>query len=364
MTINVALTRQSAHEDGRIELEGATPPGAALEAAGNHEAIDIRFASFKDGRGFSLAALLRERGFEGELRAVGDVLPDQLDLLQRSGFDSVLPDSGPGERWTRPGFSSAYQPDARGGVPAYRRRALAARKAKAYALNQQYRDAAPEAIIAAAAQAFSGRIAMLSSFGTEAGAGLALLARVDRSIPVLFLDTKRHFAQTLSYRDTLVETLGLENLVTLEPDPQDETRLDGDQRLYRRDGDACCHIRKVKPLAKGLAGYDALITGRKRYHGGERQALDPFEFDGERVKVNPFVSLSAKEFTELFRSLDLPAHPLLEQGYPSVGCWPCTAPAEGEGTREGRWAGTGRSECGIFDPARTERARRASYRLI
>lgn len=363
MPTNAALAREGAIQT-RIEIEAATPLSGALEAASDHAAIDIRFSSFKDGRGFSLATTLRQHGFAGELRAVGDILPDQIDALQRTGFDAVLPDRGAGNRWTRPGFTHAYQPDAAGAEPAYRRRPLAARKAKADALNQHYRGASPEQIIAAAVEAFDGRIAMLSSFGTEAGAGLALLARVSPATPVLFLDTKRHFAQTLSYKDRLIETLGLKTVITLEPDPEDEASLDADQRLHARDGEACCDIRKVKPLARGLAGYDALITGRKRYHGGERAALDPFEFDGERVKVNPFAGLSPRQFSDLFRTLNIPPHPLLEQGYPSVGCWPCTAPAQGEATRDGRWAESDRSECGIFDPARTERARRASYRLI
>lgn len=364
MPTNLALARRADEDETRIEIDAATPLAGALEAAASHGAIDIRFSSFKDGRGFSLAAVLRARGFTGPLRAVGDILPDQFDHLRRSGFDAVHPDGGAGPRWGRPVFSSRYQPDAGGGVPAYRRRALAARKAKVDALNGRWRDASPEQIIAAAIEAFPGRIAMLSSFGTEAAAGLALLAKTAPATPVLFLDTKRHFAQTLSYRDRLVETLGLEAVKILEPDPEDEARLDADNRLYARDADACCHIRKVKPLAAGLTGYDALITGRKRYHGGERQGLDPFEFDGERVKINPFAGLSPKAFAALFKRLDLPPHPLTAQGYPSVGCWPCTAPAEGEATRDGRWSGTDRTECGIFDASRTERARKASYRLI
>lgn len=364
MTINAALRREPAAHAARTEIAAAAPPSEALRAAAGAQALDIRFASFKDGRGFSLAAMLRERGYTGELRAVGDILPDQLDMLQRSGFDAVLPDAGRSARWTRTGFSRAYQPDAAGGVPAYRARALAARRAKVDALNQRWRDASPLEIIAAAVEAFDGRIAMLSSFGTEAAAGLALLAQTSPDTPVLFLDTKRHFAQTLSYRDRLVETLGLTRVITLEPDREEEARLDADGRLHARDGQACCDLRKVKPLARGLAGYDAVITGRKRYHGGERERLDPFEFDGERVKVNPFAGLTPKAFAELFRGLGLPPHPLVEQGYPSVGCWPCTVPAQGEATREGRWADSERTECGIFDPARTERARRASIRLI
>ncbi|WP_375282723.1 phosphoadenylyl-sulfate reductase [Marinicauda pacifica] len=364
MTTNVALKPDDLDTAERVEIDTATSPDEALDAASGQDAVDIRFASFKDGRGFSLAAVLRARGYAGQLRAVGDLLPDQIDHLTRSGFDAVTPDKADDPRWQRTGFSHAYQPDAAGAAPAYRQRAFAARQAKVDALNQRYRDASPDEILAAAQAEFRGRIAMLSSFGTESAAGLALLARSAPDTPVLFLDTKRHFAQTLSYRDQLIETLGLKQVKILEPDPEDEARLDADNRLYQRDSLACCDIRKVKPLARGLNGYDVLITGRKRYHGGDRARLDPFEFDGERIKVNPFASLSAQAFAALFRSLDLPAHPLVAQGYPSVGCWPCTAPAEGNSTRDGRWAGSDRTECGIFDSARTTRARQASYRLI
>ena len=151
---------------------------------------------------------------------------------------------------------------------------------------------------------------------------------------------------------------------TLEPDADEAAQQDADGALYARDPDACCDLRKVRPLARGLNGYDALITGRKRYHGGERAGLDPFEFDGVRVKVNPLASLSAEALAERFRALSLPPHPLAGEGFPSVGCWPCTAPAAAPGSREGRWAGADKTECGIFDPARTARAERAKRNAI
>lgn len=351
----------------RVEIDTATAPEAALEAARSARAIDIRFPAFKDGRGYSLAALIRESGFTGELRATGDILPDQKDYLTRTGFDVIAPDDG-SPRWARASFTHAYQPGLAKGandrLPAYRARALAARKAQVEALNQQYGDAAPETIIAVALEVFEGRIAMLSSFGIEAALGLALLAQVDRSVPVLFLDTQRHFPQTLSYRDQLIAHLGLEDVRIITPDPAEARAQDNDGKLFERDGEACCDLRKVRPLNAGLEGFDAVITGRKRAHGGGRESLKPFEFDGERVKINPVAGLDPAGIAALYRSMDLPAHPLSAQGYTSVGCWPCTAPSSGTHARDGRWPGSQRSECGIFDPARNARADAARKRAV
>lgn len=354
-------------EHARLEIDTATSPEAALDAAGRARALDIRFPVFKDGRGYSLAALIRENGFTGELRAVGDILPDQKNYLTRTGFDVIAPDAD-SPRWARQSFTHAYQPGltrrANDRLPAYRVRALDARKAQVEALNQQYGDAPPEIILAVALEAFAGRIAMLSSFGIEAALGLALLAQVDRSVPVLFLDTQRHFPQTLSYRDTLVSHLGLEDVRLLTPDPGEARAEDNDAKLYERDGQACCDLRKVRPLNAGLEGFDAVITGRKRAHGGGREALQPFEFDGERVQVNPVAGLDPAGIAALYRAMKLPAHPLSAQGYTSVGCWPCTAPSSGTHARDGRWPGSERSECGIFDPARNARAEQARKRAV
>ncbi len=352
--------------DQFVEVDASTSLYEVLNLISSAPAIAIRFGGFADGRGFSLAASLRERGFSGELVATGDLIPDQAGLLRRAGFDRIHSETHQaGHRWARSPFSQSYQPAADAMVPAYRQRAMAVRRAKVRVLNTKYQAAAPDEIIAGALEAFTGRIAVLSSFGAEAAVGLSLLAKIDPAIPVLFVDTKRHFPQTLSYRDQLVAHLGLTNLKVLEPDPADETRLDSDQQLYARDGETCCDIRKVKPLARGLAGYDAMITGRKRYHGGSREELAPFEFDGERVTVNPFVAVTPAEFANLLRHLDAPSHPLVAQGFPSIGCWPCTAPSDGQtGARTGRWAGQSRNECGIFDAERVNRAERNTTRLI
>lgn len=351
----------------RVEIHTATLPAVALEAARHASAIDVRFPGFKDGRGHSLAALIRESGFGGELRAVGDILPDQKDSLTRSGFDAISPDTA-SLRWQRPGFTHAYQPGfAKGAndrLPAYRVRALAERKRQVETLNRDHGASPPQTLVAAAVNAFAGRIAMLSSFGVEAALGLALLAEVDRSVPVLFLDTQRHFPQTLAYKDRLIAQLGLEDVRILTPEPAEARALDGDGQLYERNTEACCDLRKVRPLAAGLETFDAVITGRKRAHGGAREALTPFEFDGERIKINPLASLQPAGIASLYRQMNLPPHPLAEHGYTSVGCWPCTAPSAGVHLRDGRWAGSDRNECGIFDPARSSRAEQARKRAV
>lgn len=346
-----------------LEISTETEPADALAAAAGAERLDIRFSTFKDGRGFSLAAILRANGYAGDLRAVGPLLPDQKPALLRSGFDSVEPDDRRGrERWARGDFAERYQPDP--GAPTARatalhQRALTMRKARAEALAEELEGVDPETILARALEVYAGRIALLSSFGAEAALGLKLLADADPRTPVLFLETKRHFAQTLTYKNRLVDALGLRDVRVLEPDPEEEAREDGDGRLYERDGKACCALRKVRPLARGLEDFDAVITGRKRYHGGARGALKAVEFDGERVRINPLAFLSPEAVAARFKALDLPAHPLAQAGYASIGCWPCTAPAEAFGSRAGRWAGEAREECGIFDPATTKRAARA-----
>ncbi|WP_440958189.1 phosphoadenylyl-sulfate reductase [Oceanicaulis sp. LC35] len=366
----MALDALSRIESATVELAGDAAPSEAEAAIEGADRVVIRFPTFKDGRGFSLAALLRRSGYEGELRAAGPLLPDQVDDLLRMGFDAVDIErpKGPARNRNTGGAPYVYQPDP-GAVTArpaaLHLRALAARKATAEALAKELEGATPEAILIRAAQVYGGRIAMLSSFGAEAALGLALVAEIASDTPILFLDTGMHFPQTLSYRDRLVSHLGLTNLHVLKPDEDEIRAQDPDGKLYDRDGLACCDLRKVRPLGRALDPFDALITGRKRYHGGQRGDIPAVEFDGERVKINPFAFLSPQDVAARYKALDLPRHPLAEDGYASIGCWPCTAPSDQPGSREGRWAGQDREECGIFDPVRAERAKRAgAIRLI
>ena len=222
-------------------------------------------------------------------------------------------------------------------------------------LNRMFRGADTEEWLRAALDGdLLGDVAIVSSFGAESAALLHLVSRVSPDIPVLFLETGKHFPETLAYRDALAERLGL-NLVNLYPDLADlETRDDSGLR-WSYDPDGCCELRKVKPLAKALAGYDASFTGRKAFQSSTRAALPRFELDTSdeqgRLKVNPLIDWDAERITAYFEDHDLPRHPLVERGYPSIGCSPCTRPVtEGDDPRAGRWAGWDKTECGIHRP--------------
>ena len=340
-----------------IELPGETDWREARDAIGGAERVDIRFASFQDGRGFSLATQLRQRaGFSGRLRAVGDLIPDQAQLLARVGFDDVAPDRTDLEAdWARARlrFSHAYQPAQDTVVPIFRHRLR--RPAQDLApLNARYREMEAEAILEDALRTeWAGRIAMLSSFGAEAAVGLHMIAKIAPDTPVIFLDTGRLFAQTEQYQRELAERLGLTHIRVLGPDADEAAAEDADNRLWTRDPDACCALRKVRPLDRVIGEYDALITGRKRFHGGERLTLPVVERINGRIRVNPLASWTGDQVQAYFERYDLPRHPLTGMGYASIGCWTCTAPAHNEDSvRSGRWLGRNKTECGIHTPSR------------
>ena len=195
---------------------------------------------------------------------------------------------------------------------------------------------------------YPGRIALVSSFGADSAVLLHMIAQIDAATPVVFVDTGQHFPETLAYRDTLVARLGLTNVIAHGPDPQTLAAEDPENFLFAADPDRCCDIRKVQPLAEALKPYEAWITGRKAFQSATRAALPLFEAEGERVKVNPLAGWSASDLLAYIRAADLPPHPLVAKGFPSIGCLPCTSPVKpGEDARAGRWRGRGKVECGI-----------------
>ncbi len=208
------------------------------------------------------------------------------------------------------------------------------------------RDAA--GILKAAIAAFPGRLALVSSFGADAATLLHLVSTVDRSLPVIFIDTGKHFGETLAYRDKLTALFGLTDVRSVGPDPVRLAEKDPDEVLWFHNADGCCAVRKVEPLARALAGFDAWITGRKRFQASTRAGLHAFEADGARVKVNPLIAWSREDVAAYIATHALPPHPLVEQGFPSIGCMPCTdRVAPGEDERAGRWRGQAKTECGI-----------------
>ncbi|MEZ5998584.1 MAG: phosphoadenylyl-sulfate reductase [Hyphomonas sp.] len=350
-----------------VRLQPDDDPAALVPFLDILGLIEISFPQYTDGRGYSQAQLLRRRhGYRGELRAVGQVLRDQIFYMHRSGFDAF--------ETARAGLPSvvealeevrdAYQPAADGKVPVFRQRlkktepmpntnvvalaeeSIEGRRAR---LNEELRNAsAAEILRVAIKREWAGELTYVSSFGSESVALLALIAEVDPGLPVLFLDTGMHFPQTLDYRDEVIAHLGLTGVRTIRPSETEARVLDPKGQLWKTDTDACCGLRKVRPLEPALEGFSAWINGRKRFHGGDRLNLPAVEFSGGRYKINPLAGWTGEDVDAFIRERNLPRHPLVSQGYPSIGCWPCTRPAEDpEDPRSGRWAGQDKTECGL-----------------
>lgn len=195
---------------------------------------------------------------------------------------------------------------------------------------------------------FAGRIALVSSFGAESVVLLDLVAEVAPDVPVIFLDTHKLFGETLRYRDKLAARLKLTNILTIDPDADEVAAEDGNGLLWASNPDACCGLRKVRPLVRAMQGFDAWITGRKRFQSDTRADIPLIEFGGAKFKINPLANWSPEAIAERIRSRDLPPHPLVADGFLSIGCMPCTRRViPGETARAGRWAGLAKTECGI-----------------
>jgi phosphoadenosine phosphosulfate reductase len=195
-----------------------------------------------------------------------------------------------------------------------------------------------------------GDVAIVSSFGAESSVLLHLISQVDPTVPVLFLETGKHFPETISYKDRLRQRLGLKDLRELTPDTELLQQKDENGLRWSYDPDGCCEIRKVLPLKKALAGFDAQFSGRKAFQSSTRNALPRFEIEDGRLKINPLADWDKSRLDAYMVEHDLSAHPLVEQGYPSIGCAPCTSKVlPGEDPRSGRWKGWDKVECGIHE---------------
>ena len=222
---------------------------------------------------------------------------------------------------------------------------------KAARLNVTLRHHAARAVIRAAIEAVP-RLALVSSFGAESVALLHLASKVNKDLPVLFIDTRMLFPETLAYQHAVAIKLGLTRITVLRA--SDITARDPNGPLHQTDADACCTLRKTVPLQAALAGFDGWITGRKRFQSGARAALPHFEVEPQeadtpdRIKINPLAFWAPEDVQEYITENNLPRHPLVAQGYPSIGCVPCTSPvARDEDPRAGRWRGRKKDECGI-----------------
>jgi len=195
---------------------------------------------------------------------------------------------------------------------------------------------------------FKNRIALVSSFGADSAVLLHMVSQIDAALPVIFIDTLHLFPETLAYRGELVSHLHLSNVITVTPEQELLSQADPETFLWSSDPDGCCDIRKVKPLSKALDGFEAWITGRKRYQAETRSELALFEAEGGRIKINPLAAWTDSDVVRYLDENKLPRHSLVAKGYLSIGCIPCTSQVKpGEDPRAGRWRGRGKTECGI-----------------
>lgn len=217
-------------------------------------------------------------------------------------------------------------------------------------LNARYRHHGATAVLEHALRdADLGRVALVSSFGAESVVLLHLVSVIAPETPVLFIDTRMLFPETLQYQREVAEKLDLRDIRTIRAAHPRLAMDDPDNTLHQFNTDACCALRKVEPLERALSGFDGWITGRKRYQGSTRTAVEFFEAEGDiRIKVNPLAHWGREDLVDYMVNNRLPRHPLVATGYPSIGCAPCTSPvAAGEDPRAGRWRNSEKTECGI-----------------
>ena len=221
---------------------------------------------------------------------------------------------------------------------------------RAARLNDRYRHhAATEVLRRAVSDPDLGRVALVSSFGAESVVLLHMVSRVAPGLPVLFIDTQMLFPETLEYQRNVSARLGLTNVQVIRADQARLAQPGLRVQVGQFDANACCDLRKTVPLEGALSGYDAWITGRKRFQNSDRAALEFFEPEQPlRLRINPLAHWRSEDVQEYMIENNLPRHPLVARGYPSIGCAPCTSPVKpGEDPRAGRWRGSDKSECGI-----------------
>ncbi|MEL6681395.1 MAG: phosphoadenylyl-sulfate reductase [Pseudomonadota bacterium] len=193
-----------------------------------------------------------------------------------------------------------------------------------------------------------GPVAMVSSFGAESVVLLHMIAQINPVTPAIFLDTEMLFPETLTYQRKVATFLGLTDVRVIGPDRNEVLEQDVDGILHQADTDACCDLRKTRPLAKALKDFGGWITGRKRFQGGQRAQLPLFEKEDRKIKINPLANWTSQDLQDYMLKHDLPRHPLVAQGFPSIGCMPCTTRVSAhEDPRAGRWRDSDKTECGI-----------------
>ncbi|MBK5197732.1 MAG: phosphoadenylyl-sulfate reductase [Methyloceanibacter sp.] len=358
-------------------LDGGAEPAVLLEptadaaqlatASSADGVVGIRFPTFGDGRGHSLAVLLRERhGFKGEIRAIGYLIPDLAPFLLRSGFDTAeITDANDVETWkgalTR--IKHIYQPGFRNPQPLRRN---ASRKA-AEELDERLSETKDLAArITALRESIEGRTVFSTSLGLEDQAILHAIAASGADIDIFTLDTGRLFQEVLETVELSELRYGL-RIRLVAPDANEVQQLVANDGVFGfrnsvENRKTCCEVRKVRPLNRELKGAQGWIAGIRREHSDERASVPLAAWDEAHglIKINPVADWSTQELTAYITANNIPVNPLHARGFISIGCAPCTRAVQpGENPRAGRWwwENEEKKECGLhLNPLREGKA--------
>ena len=216
-------------------------------------------------------------------------------------------------------------------------------------LNSDCKNLSPQSILdKSISDFFKKKMVYVCSFGTESAIILHMISEIDRSLPIILLNTNYLFKETIEYKNYLISKFDFSNFKEIYPSADDLKTSDNKGTLWEKNPDLCCNIRKVLPLQKELVKYDAWVSGRKSYHEGERKNLEFFEYINQKIVINPLAQVEKNFVNSYFESNKIERHPLYEAGYLSIGCTHCTIKSSViENPRSGRWADKIKTECGI-----------------
>ncbi|MFZ2625629.1 MAG: phosphoadenylyl-sulfate reductase [Propionibacterium sp.] len=230
-----------------------------------------------------------------------------------------------------------------------RKRSANELKAIAEQASKELAEASAEEVAAWAHETFGDALVVACSMAGDTVLP-HLVSRFAPGVDVLFLDTGYHFAETIGTRDALAAVIDANIIDVLPQKTVAEQDAEYGEKLYARNPTLCCAMRKVEPIKRELAGYEAWVTGIRREDNALRAHAGLVEWDHthQMVKINPLAAWSFEDLTDYASEHQVPINLLLTEGYPSIGCEPCTRPvAPGEDPRSGRWAGIAKTECGI-----------------
>ena len=218
------------------------------------------------------------------------------------------------------------------------------------AVNRELEGASPQTVLRWAVGKFHPRLTMATAFGAEGCCIIHMLAEIEPGVRVFNLETGYQFPETLEVRERIRQRYGIEVEYIYPEMTVAEYEEEHGGPLYRIRPDQCCHDRKVLPLRRAVAGYEAWISAIRKDQTAQRAVAGVVQWDAKfsLVKVNPLLNWTKREVWKFITDHDVPYNPLHDRGYPSIGCWPCTqAVANGADERSGRWAGMLKKECGL-----------------